>query len=62
MTDERAKEIAEDLRRMDNADPLGLTADRQLLLKLYDDVQALKSALSGLAFLGIGGSIKRGGE
>jgi hypothetical protein len=58
MTDERAKEIADSIRQQDGT----VEVSALFMLKLYDDVQALKSALSGLAFLGIGGSIKRGGE
>lgn len=57
MTDDRAREIADMLRQgaavgaspeMSQADTLGF------LLRLYDDVQALKAAQSGLAFMSAG--------
>lgn len=58
MTDERAKEIADELRlRADVTD--GVVSGQDLfLLKLYDDIQALKKAMDGLSFLGVGGGIK----
>ena len=67
MTDERAKEIADMLRLKLDAATVAPTDSPAaelagMVLHLYDELQAIKSAMSGLAFLGIGGSIKRGGE
>lgn len=67
MTDERAKEIADMLQRKMSVaavHPTTIPANELLsfVLHLYDDVQAIKSAMTGLAHFGIGGSIKRGGE
>lgn len=62
MTDERAKEIAEEIRATLESGGVPDTLYFAWLLHLYDDVQAIKSAMTGLAHFGIGGSIKRGGE
>ncbi len=56
MTDEQAKKIAEELRaEYGNGPDMVLASPRdQLLLKLYDDIQAIKASLSGLSFLHAG--------
>jgi hypothetical protein len=58
MTDERAKEIAEHLRRYaDGGDATLFPPQRvfaSFLLHLYDDIQSIKASLSGLSFLNAG--------
>jgi hypothetical protein len=56
MTDEQAKEIAEKLRM--RASLTSVNGQNLFLLKLYDDIQAIKQAMAGLSFLGVGGGIK----
>lgn len=54
MTDERAKEIAETIRAQhETASPnMALPVERDLmLLHLYDEIQAIKASMGGLAFL-----------
>jgi hypothetical protein len=54
MTDERAKEIAADIRARNSAASAGVGAwndDDMFLLKLYDDIQAIKAALAATAFI-----------
>lgn len=67
MTEEHANEIADMLRlKLDVATVATTDIPAAelvgMVLHLYDELQAIKSSMSGLAFLGIGGSIKRGGE
>ena len=64
MTDERAKEIAEEMRQSLSDDPsVSINPEAEqtrtaFVLKLYDDLQAIKQAMQGLSFLGVGGGIK----
>ena len=53
MTDERAKEIAEELRKGASLNYLELYAT-EFLLYLYDQVQALKAQQAGLSFMSAG--------
>lgn len=56
VTDEQAKEIADELRAR-NSGSISNSED-MFLLKLYDDIQDIKKAMGGLSFLGVGGGIK----
>lgn len=56
MTDEQAKELADELRAAQATRPT--SNDEQFMLKLYDDIQEIKKAMGGLSFLGVGGGIK----
>jgi hypothetical protein len=56
MTDERAKEIAELIRQAEarGGEIAEVEGAASFLLHLYDDIQAIKSAMSGLSFLNAG--------
>lgn len=55
MTPERAKEIAEEIRSQPEAERRVVISDAAgLLLYLYDELQAIKAAQSGLAFMSAG--------
>lgn len=53
MTDDRAKEIAEQLRALPGDGPIPWEI-AQFLVKLYDDIQAIKASMSGLSFMSAG--------
>lgn len=57
MTDERAKEIAEEIR-MHLGGSTGATMENRdiaaLILHLYDDLRTLKAGQAGLAFMSAG--------